>query len=265
MQKMQVMFQFNFSTLEQLRAILLASKELNYPVILGTSEGESEYLGLKEIVTLTDMLKKEYKVRAYLNFDHGKDIKKIKNAINLGYDSVHFDGSSLPLNENINITKKIVALAHKKRVLVEGEIGKIKGESTFHRERAVVLKEDLALPEQAKEFVLKTGVDRLAVAIGNIHGIYEEKPAIDFERLEQISKAVNVPLVLHGASGIKNEDILKALTFGVKKININTELRMAWADSLKRSLENEVKPYIVLKNVQEDVKNKVKEKLSLLI
>jgi len=256
--------QFNFSTLEQLRAVLSASAKLKSPVILGTSEGESSFLGLEETVALFEITKMKYKAEAFLNLDHGKDINLIKKAIDYGYNLVHFDGSKLSFKKNIEMTKKIVDYAHKKGVLVEGELGYIGGDSKVHAQKAKVNKKDLTLPDQIAEFVRKTKVDTLAVSIGNVHGVYKGKPDIDLERLREIKEKTGVFLVLHGGSGIADSDIKKAIKLGIVKININTELRLAWKESLEKTLKKgEIKPYKVLSNVQDSIQKKVEEKIIL--
>jgi len=187
--------QFNFSTFEQLRGILRAGEKMKSPLILGTSEGESRFLGLREIVALFEIAKTEYDVSAFLNLDHGKDLKWIKDAVNYGYDAVHFDGSGLSYEDNVKKTKEVVLYAHKKGVLVEGELGKVTGSSVVHRGKSEIKKEDLTLPAKVKEFVKETGVDSLAVAIGNIHGVFKKMPELDFERLKEIRKKSDMELL----------------------------------------------------------------------
>lgn len=243
--------QFNFSTIEQLRGILGAAEKLRSPVILGTSEGESKFLDLKEIIALVEISKLKYKVPVFLNLDHGKELDWIKKAIDFGYPAVHFDGSGLALEENIKRAKKIVEHAHKKGVLVEGEM-------------EYIGKERLTSPEKAEEFVKKTKVDSLAVVIGNVHGVYKRMPKLDFKRLKEINKKTSAFLVLHGGSGIPKTEIKKAIKFGIVKININTELRVAWKKTLVSSLRNkEIRPYKILAAVQRTIQRKVEEKINL--
>lgn len=256
--------QFNFSTLEQLKGILEAVLKANSPVILGTSEGESRFFGLEEAVALYKVFQKKYNLPIFLNLDHGKDLDYIKEAIDSGYQAVHFDGSNLSFKENIKIAKKISDYARKKNVLVEGELGAIRGESTIHKEETAVLKkEDLTSPFQVKEFLKKTGVDSLAIAIGTVHGIYLKEPEIDFERLKEINQVSKKFLVLHGGSGVSEEDLKKAINFGITKINFNTEIRLVWKNSLKKGLEEtkELKPYKILPSVQNAISQKVLEKI----
>lgn len=256
--------QFNFSTFDQLRGILEAARKLNSPVILGTSEGESKFLGLEEILALVEISKNKYGVCAFLNLDHGKDLDWIKRAIDFGYSAVHYDGSALPLEENIKYAKKVVNYAHQNKVLVEGELGYIRGESKLHKGKAKIEKEDLTLPTEVEKFIKETKVDSLAIAIGNIHGVYAKMPKLDFKRLNEINKITKSFLVLHGGSGIPNAEIKKAIKFGVVKININTEIRAVWKESLKKILKSqEIKPYKILPQIQNEIQRKVVEKINL--
>lgn len=242
--------QFNFSTLEQLRGILEAAQKTKTPVILGTSAGELNYLGLEEVVALVEISKVKYGVSAFLNLDHGKDIDIIKKAIDYGFSAVHFDGSGLPLEKNIEYVKTIVQYAHKKGVLVEGEIESIGRES-------------LSSLVKAERFLKKTKVDSLAIAIGSMHGIHKEV-RLNLNRLKEINRITNAFIVLHGGSGISRGQIRKAIKLGVVKININTELRVAWKKSLSKALvKKEIKPYNIMPVVQKAIQKKVVEKIKL--
>ena len=259
--------QFNFSTTEQLRGIFEAAKELKSPIILGTSEGESKFIGLEEAVSLVAIFKNKYCVSAFLHLDHGKDLNWLKKAIDCGYDSVHFDGSGLPLEENIKQTKKAAGYAKKRGVLVEGELGAIKGESVLHKGEIKLGEKDFTSVAEVKNFVKKTGIDSLAIAIGSTHGIYEKEPNIDFKRLEDIKKETNAFLVLHGGSGIPDSEIREAIRLGISKINFNTELRIVWKEGLESTFKEnpgEIKPYKILPKVQIIIQKKVGEKINLL-
>lgn len=258
--------QFNFSTIEQLKGIIGAAKKLSAPVILGTSEKESKFLGLEETIAQVRILENKMGLKLFLHLDHGKDLNYIKRAIDLGFDSVHFDGSRLSFKENLKLTKKIVNYGHKKNVLVEGELGYLRGESRFFQKKKIAIKkEDLTKPEQAQEFVEKTKVDLLAPAIGNVHGIYPEMPELDFERLKEISQKTDAFLVLHGGSGLSRDEIKKAIKSGIQKININTELRLVWRESLRKILKTskEIKPYIILPQVSQAIEKKVAKYIKL--
>ncbi len=268
--KQYALGQFNFSTLEQLRGIFLAAQELKKPIILGTSPGEISYLGIKEAIALVEISKEKYKVNAFLNLDHAKDFDIIKEAIDYGYSAVHFDGSYLTLEENIKKTKEIVEYAHKKNVLVEGEVGAIKTESSkIYNQKFKINEEDLTQPEDARRFIEETGVDSLAISIGNFHGIElkGKNPKLRLDRLTEIKKKTGKTfLVLHGGSGTRKEDIKKAIKLGIVKININTELRIAYYQGLKRNFQKknfELAPYKYLPLAIKKVKEKTIEKIKL--
>lgn len=251
--------QFNFSNFEILKGIVLASKKMNAPVILGTSEKEVNYFGMEEVVSLIKIMKKEYPA-VFLNLDHGKSFDEVKKAINLGYDYVHFDGSNLDFNENIKITKEVVRIAKKKDVLVEGEIDKVPTSNFSFQE--------LTDHKKALEFFEKTKVDGLAVSIGNVHGFsFYEK--IDFERLKNINKELKgkIFLVLHGSSFISSKDLKKAISLGIVKVNINTELRIEFKSSLKEAIKissKEIAPYKYLSFVVDKIKNLIQSKIKIL-
>jgi len=258
--------QFNFTTDEQLKGIVAAAQKLNSPIILGTSEGESRFLGLKKIKVLVDAFREESGISIFLNLDHGKDLDYIKEAIKIGYDCVHFDGSGLCLEENIKLTKEIVRLASKKSILVEGEVGIIGGSSQLHHQKAVIEKECLSSVFEAQRFAKETKVNSLAVAIGNIHGIYQKMPKLDIERLKEINQATNAILVLHGGSGLSQKEIKSAIKNGIVKININTELRLAWRKNLEDILKKdkeEIKPYKILIPLSEKIQEVVEDKIKL--
>lgn len=262
--------QFHISNLETLKAIMEAAKGLNSPVIIGTSERESRFLGLKQVVALVGAFKKENSFPILLNLDHGKDLDYIKKAIDEGYDCVQFDGSSFPLEENIRMTKEIVKYARKNNVLVEGEVGSIKGSSEVLKSAPEIKEEDLADPKEALRFVKETGVDSLAVNVGSFHGVLSkgETEKINFRALNDIKSEIkdSVFLVLHGGSGINREDVKKAIELGVVKVNINTDLRVAFTNSLKNILINnpeEVVPVKYMPEVVMAVKSVVEDKIKL--
>jgi len=254
--------QFNFSTLEILRAIILAAEKLQSPVILGTSENECKFLGLKQTIALVNSFKEEFKIPIFLNLDHGKSLDLLKESIKLGYDIVHFDGSKLPLKENIKITKEIVKIAHKKGVLVEGEVGVIQSVKEFSK-----TKDSLTKPLEAYQFIKETKVDLLAINVGNLHGISKtgKNPPLDLQRLKEIKeKTKNISLVLHGGSGTLEKDIRAAINLGIVKVNINTELRLAFTENLRKALKErkEFIPYkylpVAILAVQKVVEKKIK-------
>ena len=262
--------QFNVSTDEQITAIIEAAKNLNSPVIIGTSEGERNFIGVEQIVALVNSWQKETDLPIILNADHCKTFESVKEAIDAGYDSVHFDGSELPFDENIYITKRIVEYAKSvnPNIIVEGELGYLPGSSEIHGEVKINIK-DLTIPEEARDFVRKTGIDSLAIAIGNIHGMKADAtdPHLYLDRLEDIRRTVpNVFLVLHGGSGTPENDIREAIKLGIVKININTEIRLAYREALKNFLEenlDELKTYKILSPAMEAVKKVVENKIIL--
>ena len=266
---------FNFSTAEILKAIVLVAEELKSPIIVSTSEGEANFIGMREAVALVKAWKLGTKLPIILNLDHGKSLKSIKKALAAGYNAVHFDGSELNYKDNIVETKKVVDFVREfektfdKKIIVEGELGYLRGSSSLHKEKLEIQPEDLTSPEQAKEFIEQTRVDSLAVVIGNAHGVFlagSEK--LNLERLQQIKEAVGekVFLVLHGGSGIPDEDIKKAIEIGIVKINVNTELRLAYHDALEKEIEtqpDETTPYKILEPALEAVKKVVESKIKL--
>lgn len=249
--------QFNFSTAEQLQGIVQAAVRLKAPLLVGTSEGDSGFLGKAQAVALVESYRKEARFPIFLNFDHGHSFESIREAIEAGYDAVHFDGSRLPFLKNIAETKRVVALARKHKIsIVEGEIGEVPGgHSVLHKEKTFHLSsKDLSDPEEARVFAQKTKVDSLAVLIGTVHGVYKKNPRLDLDLLQEIKKRVRTFLVLHGGSGTPPRDLLKAVKSGVVKVNISTELRAAFTNTLRTTLKEkpeEITPYkILLPSVQ---------------
>jgi len=261
--------QFNVSNLEGLRAVVAAAGVLKSPVIIGTSEGESRFLGLNQIVALVRSFREETGLPVFLNLDHGKSFDYIKEAVDAGYDSCHFDGSQLELEENIKIAKEVVKYAAKKKVLIEGEIGFVKGSSTILENVPEVKEEDLTDPAEAEEFIKRTGVSRLAVNVGTFHGMNASGRdlRVNLKRLGEIKKAVgDFPLVLHGASGVLPEDIKEAINLGIRKINLNTELRVAFTNALRKFFEEnpkEMVPYKYMPVAVQAVQKVVEEKIGL--
>lgn len=266
---------FNFSTAEILKAIVLAAKELNSPVIVSTSEGEAEFIGMREAAALIRAWRAATKLPIVLNLDHGKSLKSIKKALATGYDMIHFDGSGLDYKKNIEETKKVIDFARDfgktfdKRIIIEGELGYLRGASSVHKEKLEIQPEDLTDPKQAEEFIEKTGIDSLAMVIGNAHGIFlQSEEKLNLERLAEIKKKIGdrAFLVLHGGSGISENDIKKAVELGVVKINVNTELRVAYKEAMAKELAGapeETTPYKILEPSLEAVKKVVEEKIKL--
>ncbi len=262
--------QFNFSDFTQMKAIVAASVQMKAPVILGTSEGESAFFGIEEAVALRNVLRKKTGAAIFLNLDHGHSFEYLKKAVDAGYDMVHFDGSKLPLDENIKITKEVVRYARKKGITIEGEVGRIGTDSSkIYSDKFEIKEEDLTKPEEALKFIKETKADLLAVSIGNFHGI--EISGIDPNLRLDVLRAVKEKIgdtffVLHGGSGTPEDDIKEAIRMGIAKININTEVRLAFSGNLRRYLNNnpnEIVPYKFLIDAQNSVKNLVQRKISL--
>lgn len=261
--------QFNVSNSETLKAIFDIAGKLNAPVIIGTSEGERKFLGRRQIVKLVGAYREEMDIPVILNADHSHSVDEAKKAVDAGYGMVHFDGQGLPLDENIKQTKEVFEYARSKNpdILVEGELGYVRGGSAVH-EAADLRFEEMTDPEEVARFIKETGVDALAVAIGNVHGIVKGgNPRLDIERLKRIKeKAGKTFLVLHGASGVADEDIKEAIKAGVVKINVNTELRLAYIEALRKFLnENpeETTPYKIFPSVIEAIAKIVENKIKL--
>ena len=261
---------FNISNLEQLRAIMEAAKRFNAPIMIGLSEGERKFVGLKQAVALVKSFKEEYSLPVFLNPDHSHSVESAKEAFDAGFDSVHIDLSKLPIKENIEGTKKVADYVKSKNpeVSVEGELGYLRGESRVQKEVIKIKPEDLTKPEEAAEFADKTGIDRFAGAYGNSHGISLEEPALDVERIRAVRKVLpeKVAMVLHGGSGIPDEQIKEAIKAGIANIHINTEIRTAYTEALRKFLADnpeEATPYKILAPAVEAVREKVEEKLKL--
>lgn len=258
--------QFNINNLEWTKAILEACEEKKSAVILGVSEGAAKYMGGFNVVSkMVEGLDKDLNITVpvALHLDHGS-YEGAKKALDAGFTSIMFDGSNLPIDENIEKTKEIVELCHSKNVSVEAEVGGIGGE-----EDGVVSAGELADPEECKK-VASLGIDFLAAGIGNIHGVYpEDWQGLNFKRLEEIKEAAGkIPLVLHGGTGIPEEQVKKAIERGVSKININTECQIVFTEATRKYFEEGkdkvgkgFDPRKVLKPGFEAIKDKVREKI----
>lgn len=261
---------FNISDSNQLAAIADAAKETGLPVIIGLSEGERAYFPLSRAKSLIDLYRVEG-ISMYLNADHTYSVEKVREAVDAGADSVIFDGAKAGFDENAKQTKLAVEYARGsgRDVLVEAELGYIGQSSkvlTELPEGAALTPEMMTSVEDAARFVRETGVDCFAPAVGNVHGMLgvSQDPPLNIERIHEISSATDVPLVLHGASGNSESDLLKAIQNGVAIVHINTELRVAYRDGLREGLNSdEVAPYKFLAPARERMKNFVSEKLRL--
>jgi ketose-bisphosphate aldolase len=264
---------FNVSDLVLLKATFTAARELNVPVLIGLSEGEREFVGTRQIGAFVQSLREEFDFPIFLNADHTHSLAKGIEAAKAGFDSIVFDLSALPIEENVRQTKQAVEAlkAINPSMLVEGEIGDIGTGSEIH-ESSPDLSKGLSTAEEAKQFVESTRVDILAPAVGNMHGMLrsmvqgETKKRLDIERIASIKRAARVFLTLHGGSGTDDEDLRKAIAAGINIIHINTELRVAWRQGLEHGLAmqpEEVVPYKILPSVVDSVKHVVGSRLQL--
>jgi len=264
---------FNVADLVLLKAVFSSAQELQVPVLVGASEGEREFMGVRQIAALVRSLREEFDFPVFLNADHTHTLEKAIEAANAGFDTVVFDASALPFEQNVRRTKEAVEALKtiNPAILVEGEIGNIGTGSEIH-EIAPDLSKYLTTPTEAKQFVEFTGIDVLAPAVGNMHGMSqkmvegEKKKRLDIERIAQIKTAAGVPLTLHGGSGTDDEDLGQAIAAGISIIHINTELRVAWRSGLEASLAaqpNQVVPYKILPPVVESVKQVALARLRL--
>ncbi len=264
---------FNISDLVLLKAVFAAARELNVPVLVGLSEGEREFVGVRQSAALVRSLREEFDFPIFLNADHTHSLAKALEAAKAGFDSVVFDLSALPFEENVRQTKQAVEAlkAINPSMLVEGEIGDIGTGSEIH-ETAPDLLKGLSKPEEAKQFVDSTGVDILAPAVGNMHGMLrsmvkgETKKRLDIKRIAAIKQATGALLTLHGGSGTDDEDLREAIAAGINIVHINTELRVAWRRGLEAGLAkqaDEVVPYKILPSAVNSVKEVVISRLRL--
>ncbi len=263
---------FNISNLEALHAIFNAAKKLNVPIIIGASEGERDFIGIPQVVALVKSFREANNYPIFLNADHTYSFERVKEAIDAGFDSVIYDGAKLPLEENIKITKQCVEYARNytketgREVLIEGELGYI-GQSSKLLD-AVPEGVQMTTVEDAVKYVTETGIDLFAPAVGNIHGMLKNapEPALNTELVKNIYDAVKIPLVLHGGSGNSVEDFKQSIKNGMACVHINTEIRVAYRDALKKSLEdgaNEVAPYKFAAPAVAAVEAVVEEKLKV--
>jgi fructose-bisphosphate aldolase class II len=270
---------FNISTLDGIWAVADAAESLKVPVIVGVSEGERDYVGVRQAAAIIKSIREQRNQPIFLNADHTYSFERVKEAILAGFDEVIFDGAKLSLEENIKITKQCVEFAreHTAKIarigggtLIEGELGYIGSSSKMLDaipEGAVIGDAAMTSPEDAARFVKETGVDLLAPAIGNIHGVIRGgDPALNFERARQIRESIGVPLVLHGASGNTASDIEKTIQSGVAIVHINTELRLAYRSGLVKSLSDdreELSPYKYLKPAKLAMQKVIEEKIKI--
>jgi ketose-bisphosphate aldolase len=249
---------FNFRTLEDIEVFIEAASELNTPIIIACGPKVFNTLGGKNIVGVYKSLVSCCRIPVVLHFDHATNLEEVWRAIGVGFTSVMIDGSLLPFEENVRLTSTVVRVAKPAGVSVEGELGIVGGKE----ETLVRTEESLYTdPAEACRFVAETGVDALAVAVGSMHGFYKSTPKLSFERIREINKAVNIPLVLHGGTGIPIEDIKRAISLGIAKVNIGTEFR-ALIIQTYREFSQQVDDIVdIVSVVKERLKDKAKELL----
>lgn len=250
---------FNTTDTDMLQAVIEAAEESNSPVILGTAEVLLPYGELKLIAPSVIAAAKRASVPVVVHYDHGLTFERCLEALQLGFSSVMFDGSAKAYGQNIEETKEIVKIAHAFGASVEGEIGHV-GEAAQGDESLENMYTTVA---EAKEYLENTGVDALAVAIGSAHGVYKKKPKLNVERLKEIADAVSVPLVLHGGSGLSDDDFKNTIREGIAKVNIFTDLCLAGERAMKDGAEKKL-GYLETRNLKvEYIKEAVKHKMSL--
>lgn len=255
---------FNCNNMEIVQAIIEAAEEEKSPVIIQASQGAIKYAGLSYIVGLVETAAKESSVPVALHLDHGTSFEQCIQCIGRGFTSVMIDYSKHTLDENIAMTKRILEIANELGVSVEAELGKIGGteDDITVDEREATFTD----PAEAERFVKETGIKSLAVAIGTAHGQYKGEPKLDLDRLSEIKSRVNIPIVLHGSSGVPDDTLKEAIKRGVRKINIDTNLREAFTDGVREVLAknpNEIDPRKILGPARERMKERVIEKIRI--
>ncbi|EOD01913.1 class II fructose-1,6-bisphosphate aldolase [Caldisalinibacter kiritimatiensis] len=255
---------FNVNNMEIVQAIIEAAEETKSPVILQASQGGLKYAGVEYIAEMAKVAARNASVPVAVHLDHGTDFTQIMQCIRNGFTSVMIDASKKPLEENIATTKKIVDIAHAVGVSVEAELGKIGGTE----DDITVDEKDATFtdPDEAEKFVKETGVDYLAIAVGTAHGPYKGEPKLDFDRIKTIKERLNMPSVLHGSSGVPEESIKKAVSQGINKINIDTDIRMAFNKAVREFVaENPdvYDPRKILGPAREEMKKVIAEKMKM--
>lgn len=262
---------FNFSDLSQLKGILDACVALRAPVLAGTSEGEREFIGLRQAVALIKSYRETYDIPIFLNADHSHSFETAKAACDAGYDSIHIDCSQKPFEENLEETRKVVEYVKSKNpeIQVEGELGYLVTNSSEVYDKVIEIPEEsYTKVDQAVEFVSKTGIDRFAPAIGNLHGIAVNVKQIKFDLVEKLIAALpkNLTFTLHGGSGTPDDQLSRLVEMGFNNIHISTELRVAFTEGLKNFLAanpKEVAPYKYLKPAASNQIEVIKHKLEI--
>lgn len=256
---------FNINNLEWTRYILEECNRLKSPVILGVSEGAIRYMGgYKVVANLVKNLDEELNIQipVAIHLDHGSSVESCKKAVDAGFTSVMIDASKYSLEENIDMTKQVVEYARIKNITIEAEIGHIGGSEDNMSSEIAYAKVDDAL-----SLYNETKIDFLAPALGSVHGLYKGEPCLDFDKMKEISEKTNIPLVLHGGTGIDDEKLKKAIASGICKVNINTELQIAWTKAVRKFLSEDTKAYdprTVIKSGEQSMKQAIEHKVKVL-
>lgn len=241
---------FNVDNIEIFKAICQAAKNKNSPVLVEVSENEIEFMGRDNMRDLVDNAKRDYGIEMYLNLDHGPSLEAAFKAIDAGYEFIHIDVSkTTDLEQNIKITKEVVEYAHSKGAVVESEMEYFRGSSTVHNEGIDYdeIKKHFTVPAKALDFIKRTGIDTFAASIGNLHGLYNVPKILDIDLLQEIRHTIGGYISLHGGSGTPDHYFKKAVSAGVSKININSEMRKAYRDNLEKVLKNNPHEYAINK------------------
>lgn len=261
------LFAFNIWNIESAKAVMDASSKLHRNVILQTSIKSFQMLDQKELRSFVDSYEKRVGIRAFLHLDHCKQMDHIQRAVDCGWDSVMIDASDRSIEENINITKEVCSIAKEKGVLVEAEVGQIKGQE----EEEHPAEEGIAKLSDVRQMLSYTDIDMLAVAVGTSHGVYHGKPKIHFELLENIAQISKIPLVIHGGTGLEKTALLRLLSIqSVKKINISTDVKLAYRKGIEEGiqqgeLEKEgFDPLKICQRIHNSIEDMVMEKIALL-
>jgi len=257
---------FNANNMEIIQAIIETAEEEKAPVILQASQGAIKYAGLDMIVAIVKVMAEKAKIPVALHLDHGTDYYQNIKCLRAGFTSLMYDGSKLPFDENVEMTKKVVEMAHACDIPVEAELGQI-GKMGDSDEPGVALervKESMAVPEEAAKFVELTGIDFLAAAVGTIHGCRTPFAKLDIPRIERIRELTGVPLVLHGASGANDEEVKKGIAAGICKINIDTRIRMKFTEKMGeiiRTNPEEIDPRKILGPAKDAAKEIIRDRM----
>jgi fructose-bisphosphate aldolase class II len=259
---------FNANNMEIIQAIIEVAEEEKAPVILQASQGAIKYAGLEMIVAIVKVMAEKATVPVALHLDHGTDYYQNIKCLRAGFTSLMYDGSKLPFDENVEMTKKVVEMAHVCDIPVEAELGQI-GKMGDSDEPGVALervKESMAVPEEAAKFVELTGIDSLAAAVGTIHGCRTPFAKLDIPRIEKIRELTGVPLVLHGASGANDEEVKKGIAAGICKVNIDTRIRMKFTKKIREIITKnpqEIDPRKILGPAREAAKEIIRDRIRI--